>query len=69
MKGLLFVGLGALAGGLLGYFQQCAGGTCPLLCVWWRGALFGALAGLVLWLAGRPPAKPTKSHADDVQDK
>jgi hypothetical protein len=52
-KLILCVVGGGLAGALLGYVNQCAGGTCPLLCLWWRGALFGAGAGLLIYLAGR----------------
>jgi uncharacterized protein YcfJ len=42
------VGIGAVAGGLLGYFGQCTSGTCPLTATWWRGAIFGGFMGLVL---------------------
>jgi hypothetical protein len=51
VKAAVFLVVGAAAGALLGYANQCAGGTCPLLCIWWRGALFGAIAGLALFFA------------------
>lgn len=54
LKPAMFLGAGAMAGAFLGYVSQCAGGSCPLLCVWWRGAIFGAVAGLVLWFANAP---------------
>ena len=42
--------VGAAIGSALGYFGQCTSGTCPLTTPWWRGALFGALFGvLVTW--------------------
>jgi hypothetical protein len=42
--------IGAAIGAALGYFGQCTSGTCPLTATWWRGALFGALLGvLVAW--------------------
>jgi hypothetical protein len=42
--------IGAAIGSALGYFGQCTSGTCPLTAAWWRGALFGALFGvLVTW--------------------
>jgi hypothetical protein len=42
---------GSLAGGLLGYFGQCSSGACPLTATWWRGAIFGAIFGLILALS------------------
>ena len=48
----LYMGLGAMIGAALGYVSQCSGGTCPLMCVWWRGAIVGAITGLVMCLAG-----------------
>jgi len=44
---------GAVLGGLMGHFGQCASGTCPLTSTWWRGALYGACLGLLLALSGR----------------
>ena len=54
LRFLLTVGAGALLGGLMGYFGQCASGTCPLTSTWWRGALYGGFIGLLLALSGRP---------------
>jgi thioredoxin 1 len=44
---ILSLGIGAGVGAALGYFGQCASGTCPLTATWWRGAIFGALCGLL----------------------
>jgi hypothetical protein len=44
---LLPILIGAAIGAALGYFGQCTSGTCPLTATWWRGAIFGALFGLV----------------------
>jgi hypothetical protein len=68
MKALIYLSLGAVLGGLLGYLQQCAGGTCPLMCIWWRGAIFGSLAGLLMWLAGRTPVRPVEPAPPQVDD-
>jgi hypothetical protein len=38
---------GALLGGVAGYFLQCAGGSCPLTCNRWGGAIVGALIAVV----------------------
>jgi thiol-disulfide isomerase/thioredoxin len=38
---------GALLGAGVGYFGQCTSGTCPLTSTWWRGAIYGAVLGLV----------------------
>ncbi len=50
---LVFIGAGALLGGLMGYFGQCSSGTCPLTSTWWRGALYGGFIGLLLAFGGR----------------
>lgn len=46
----MFVGAGLGAG--LGHASRCAGGTCPLMCAWWRGAIYGGVMGLLVGLAG-----------------
>jgi hypothetical protein len=48
MRILLTVGGAAALGALLGYFGQCTSGTCPLTSTWWRGALYGAVLGLIM---------------------
>ncbi len=53
LRFLLTVGAGALLGAGMGYFGQCTSGTCPLTSTWWRGALYGAVIGLVLALGSR----------------
>lgn len=45
------LGVGAGIGALLGYFGQCSSGTCPLTSTWWRGAIYGAVMGLLFSLA------------------
>jgi hypothetical protein len=44
---LLPVLIGAALGSLMGYFGQCSSGTCPLTSTWWRGAIYGAVLGLL----------------------
>ena len=47
--------IGATIGSALGYFGQCTSGTCPLTATGWRGALVGALFGvLVAWPSAMP---------------
>jgi hypothetical protein len=48
---LVPVAIGGVLGALLGYFGQCSNGTCPLTSTWWRGALYGAVMGLLLALS------------------
>lgn len=43
--------LGAGLGALLGYFGQCNSGNCPLTSNWKRGAMYGAVLGLVFHFA------------------
>jgi thioredoxin 1 len=60
--------LGAGLGALLGYFGQCNSGTCPLTANWKRGALYGAVLGLMFHLASGggsyQPPKNVKSIAE-----
>lgn len=65
IRSVLFAGLGAAIGAVLGYASQCSGGTCPLMCVWWRGAIFGAAAGLVMGFAGSGNSSNQKPNNSD----
>jgi thioredoxin 1 len=37
-------------GAALGYFGKCSSGTCPLPSTWWRGAIYGAVLGGLLFI-------------------
>jgi thioredoxin 1 len=51
MLSLILYGLvGGGIGAALGHFGKCASGTCPLTSSWWRGAIYGAVLGGVLYL-------------------
>lgn len=39
--------IGGGLGAALGYLGKCSSGTCPLTANWWRGALYGAVLGLL----------------------
>jgi thiol peroxidase len=43
--------IGAVAGGLLGYWAKCRSGTCPLTATPLRGVLFGAVLGGLIALS------------------
>ena len=43
--------IGALLGGIMGYFGKCASGTCPLTATPWRGAVYGAVMGALISLS------------------
>lgn len=45
--------VGGGLGALLGWFGQCTSGACPLTSTWWRGALYGAVLGLMMALSQR----------------
>jgi thioredoxin 1 len=49
LAGSLLIGGGL--GAALGYFGKCSSGTCPLTSTWWRGAIYGALLGLMFHFA------------------
>ena len=57
---LLGILLGGLIGAALGYFGQCSSGACPLTANPWRGAIFGALLGLLFASSRSTPAKPSE---------
>jgi len=61
---ILPIAIGALLGGLLGWFGQCSSGTCPLTATWYRGAFFGALMGL-LFATSPDPEYPMVRRAQD----
>src|ERR1017187_5502762 len=48
---LVYLLIGGGAGAVLGYFGSCKSGACPLTANWRRGAFFGALIGLVVYLS------------------
>jgi thioredoxin 1 len=64
--------IGAGLGALLGYFGQCTSGTCPLTANWKRGALYGAVLGLVFHLviggSSYQPPKHVKTIAETSFD-
>ena len=52
---LLIIGGASALGAAMGYLGQCSSGTCPLTSTWWRGALYGAVSGLLFALGSRTP--------------
>ena len=48
---LIYLLIGGGAGAALGYFGSCKSGSCPLTANWRRGAFFGALIGLVVYVS------------------
>ena len=48
---LIYALIGGGIGALLGYFASCKSGTSPLTASWRRGAFFGALIGLAVYLS------------------
>lgn len=55
--------IGALLGAALGYFGQCASGTCPLTSTWWRGAIYGAVLGTLFSLSSPGKTATGKRNA------
>ena len=43
--------IGGGIGAVVGHASRCAGGTCPLMCAWWRGAIYGTAIGLLFGLS------------------
>jgi len=63
---LTWVLIGGGIGAATGYFGQCTSGTCPLTASWKRGAIVGAVLGLVLYFGsgGTASSKVTESSAN-----
>jgi len=40
--------IGAVIGGITGYFGKCASGMCPLTSNPWTGAIFGFIIGVMI---------------------
>lgn len=59
------IGSGAGIGAVLGFVSQCSGGTCPLMCVWWRGAIVGAIVGLVIGVFSSTSGSNQKANDSD----
>ncbi len=56
--------IGLLAGGVLGYFGKCSSGACPLTANPYRGAIIGALIGVLIvmaWAERRPPEQTAEN--------
>lgn len=45
------IAIGALLGGIMGYYGKCSSGTCPLTATPWRGAIYGAIMGALIALS------------------
>lgn len=43
--------VGGSLGALMGYFGKCTSGTCPLTATPWRGAIYGAVMGVLFSLS------------------
>ena len=44
---IIKIAIGAGIGAAVGYYGKCTSGTCPLTSTWWRGAIYGAVLGLL----------------------
>jgi thioredoxin 1 len=59
--------LGGGLGALLGYFGKCSSGGCPLTANPWRGAMIGALLGLIFHFAsGRSSSSAVNASTPNV---
>ena len=63
---LIGISVGACIGGLMGYFGKCTSGACPLTANPYRGALFGAVIGVVLSMSAAVPKK-TKNTPSQIK--
>ena len=54
---IIKIAIGAGIGAAVGYYGKCTSGTCPLTSTWWRGAIYGAVLGLLLSVNRRKMVK------------
>jgi hypothetical protein len=47
----LSMAVGIVFGALAGYFGKCTSGACPLTATPWRGAIYGAVMGIIFGLS------------------
>jgi thioredoxin 1 len=60
--------IGGALGAALGCFCKCTSGTCPLTSNWWRGALYGAVLGSLLYfLSGQGGAAAMNASTQNVK--
>lgn len=64
---IIYTGIGAALGAMLGYFGQCTSGACPLTSTWWRGAIYGGSIGLLMYLS--TACSPGSSSSSDSSAK
>ena len=65
MRLLLGVFIGGAIGSVLGYLGKCSSGTCPLTANPFRGALYGAIVGVLLAsVLSMPPQEGTTPSED-----
>jgi len=69
MIGKLVAGIviGGSIGGLMGYFGKCSSGACPLTANPYRGAVYGAIVGLIsvlIFASGRQQQTTTPIQTD-----
>ena len=66
IKLLLSIFIGGAIGAVLGYIGKCSSGSCPLTANPFRGAIYGAVVGLLLALV---PSVPPQEAATSSEDK
>jgi thioredoxin 1 len=70
IKLLLGILIGAAIGAVLGYFGKCSSGSCPLTANPFRGAIYGAIVGILLASAlSVPPREETTPSEDKALPK
>lgn len=62
--------VGGGLGAAVGHYGKCTSGTCPLTSTWWRGALYGAVLGFLVYSTqgghgGKAPATPNLKPATE----
>ena len=68
---LLGVLIGGAIGAVLGYFGKCSSGACPLTANPYRGAIYGAVVGVLLasFFSTRPKEEPEGSDVVHIEKK
>lgn len=59
--------VGGGIGALMGYWGQCTSGTCPLTANPYRGAIYGAVLGLLFSFSFKPASEAPDSETNDTE--
>jgi thioredoxin 1 len=64
---IIKIAISAGIGAAVGYYGKCTSGTCPLTSTWWRGAIYGAVLGLLFSMLSIGGGLAMNESTEDVK--